>query len=206
MKLVNDAPRYAVTGQDSVHRLQIRVGNRFQLVEILDRGDVRVLFLDFQQDLSAVNGFFFQRGDKAPSKYEEEDDCNRCKAFAQDAPVSAEVDRFFGFDDFIRIGKLDDAMVHKAQSPTPRSWTLREEFEFIWFAHAAVPATSERSKALLVFALLPLLLSKTWPLWRCWVRRRYLWVQASDRAPYLPGFCSSQLASVPVHRFVHRCG
>ena len=72
MELIDNAPDDAFAGQDAVLRFQIGIGHGFQLIEILDGRNVRILFLDFQKHLSAIDGLFFERGNKRHCKHEEE--------------------------------------------------------------------------------------------------------------------------------------
>ena len=77
MKLIDDAPRHAFAGQDAVLRFQIGIGDGFQLVEVLDRGNIRVFLLNFQQHLRSINGLFLECDDECCRKYEKEHNQDR---------------------------------------------------------------------------------------------------------------------------------
>ncbi len=90
-ELFNDAARQAFTGQDVVLRPQVCVGDGLELIELLDGRNVRVLLLNFEQYLSAIDGPLPERHDKNCRKQDEKDDQDCRQALVQNAAISAKV-------------------------------------------------------------------------------------------------------------------
>ena len=118
MELVNYVPCQAFAGQDAVLRPQVGVGYGVKFVEFLDGRNVRILFLNFQQDLSAVDGLLFESGDKNGGKQNQEHHQYSRQPFAKDAPIAAEVERLAGFQDFVGIRQLYEPSIEGTE-PAP---------------------------------------------------------------------------------------
>src|SRR5438034_144319 len=118
LELIDHLARKALTGQDAVLRPQVGIGNSVEFIHFLNRGNVRILFLDFQQDLSAVDGLLFESGDKNGGKQNQEHHQDSRQPFAKDAPIAEEVERLTGFQDFVGIRQLYEPSIEGTE-PAP---------------------------------------------------------------------------------------
>src|SRR5947208_3512975 len=118
LKLVDHPARQAFAGQNAVLRPQVGIGHSVEFIHFLDRRDVRIFFLNLQQDLSPIDRLLFEGGDENASKQNEKDDEDCGQPLAKDAAIAAEVERLARFQDFVGIRQLQDAAIESA-GPTP---------------------------------------------------------------------------------------
>ena len=172
MELIDHPARQAFAGQNAVLRPEIGVGHGVEFIEFLDGWDVRILFLNFQQNLSPINGLLLERVDENGSKQNEENNEDCRQALAKDAAIAAEVERLARFQDFVGIRQLYDPAVESAGAAPIEAMAAAIKLDLILVVHAF---TSGKSGAPRAFAPRLPLPGQTWSSRRCWVRRECPW-------------------------------